>query len=335
MFIPRRVIFEKRALDYELGTSIFEEFKDKKVEIMYSSNGRIIGIPGTTPSEMYFEGKNTLVVGVRKNLNFATCKPSANYQLPIVSGCSGMCEYCYLNTQMGKKPYVKIYVNIDEILSRSQEYIDERKPNITVFEGAATSDPVPVEYYSRALKNSIEFFGKSELGKFRFVTKFTDIDTILGLSHNGNTTIRFSINTDRVINAYEHKTTNASERITAANKLYNDGYKIGFIIAPVFLYEGWEEEYGNLIKLIASKFPKGNIKFEVISHRFTKRAKENIINIFNKTTLPMEEEKRKFKFGQFGYGKYIYKNEDMDLMKKFFRIKLVQYFGEENINYII
>lgn len=335
MFIPRRVIFEKRALDYELGNSILEEFKDKKVELMYSNNGRIIGIPGNTPSEMYFEGKNTLVVGVRKNLNFATCKPSANYQLPIVSGCMGMCEYCYLNTQMGKKPYVKIYVNIDEILLRSQEYIDERKPNITIFEGAATSDPVPVEYYSRALKKSIEFFGKSELGKFRFVTKFTDIDTILGLSHNGNTTIRFSINTDRVINAYEHKTTAVSERITAANKLYNDGYKIGFIIAPVFLYKGWEEEYESLIELIASKFPKGNITFEVISHRFTKRAKENIINIFSKTTLPMEEEKRKFKFGQFGYGKYIYTNEEIDIMKKIFRTKLTQYFEEKNINYII
>ncbi len=335
MFMPKRIIFEEHALNYDLGNSIFEEFKEKNIEILFSKNGRIAGIPGKNPSEMYFEGKNTLVVGVRKNLNFATCKPSAHYQLPIVSGCMGMCEYCYLNTQMGKKPYVKIYVNIDEILQRAQEYIDERKPEITIFEGAATSDPVPVEYYSRTLKNSIEFFGKNEFGKFRFVTKFTDIDTILGLSHNGNTTIRFSINTERIINAYEHKTTALIERITAAKRLYIDGYKIGFIIAPVFLYEGWEEEYESLIYLIASKFPKGNITFEVISHRFTKRAKENIINIFNKTTLPMKEEKRKFKFGQFGYGKYIYTDEQMKFMKIFFKTKISQYFGEKSINYII
>lgn len=335
MFNPKRVIFEEQALDYELGNSILEELKEEKLEILYSKNGRITGIPGNTPSEMYFEGKNTLVVGVRKNLNFATCKPSAHYQLPIVSGCMGMCEYCYLNTQMGKKPYVKIYVNIDEILQRAQEYIDERKPNITIFEGAATSDPIPVEYYSRALKRAIEFFGKNELGKFRFVTKFTDIDTLLGLKHNGNTTIRFSINTDRVINAYEHKTTAVIERITAANKLYNDGYKIGFIIAPVFLYQGWEDEYEGLIKILASKFNRGNVAFEVISHRFTKRAKENIINVFSKTTLPMEEDKRKFKFGQFGYGKYVYTNEQMKLMKEFFKTKLLEYFEEKDINYII
>ncbi|WP_026883938.1 spore photoproduct lyase [Clostridium akagii] len=335
MFNPRRVIFEERALNYELGNSILEEFKDKKLEILYSKNGRITGIPGKTNSEMYFEGKSTLVVGVRKNLNFATCKPSAHYQLPIASGCNGMCEYCYLNTQMGKKPYVKIYVNIDEILQRTQEYIDERKPNITIFEGAATSDPIPVEYYSRSLKNSIEFFGNNELGRFRFVTKFTDIDTILGLRHNGNTTVRFSINTDRIINAYEHNTTAVIERITAAKKLYIDGYKIGFIIAPVFLYEGWEEEYGSLINLIALKFPRGNITFEVISHRFTKRAKENIINIFSKTTLPMDEEARKFKFGQFGYGKYIYPDEKMKLLKNFFKSKLLEKFEENSINYII
>jgi len=40
----------------------------------------------------------------------------------------------------------------------------------TIFEGAATSDPVPVEPYTGALAETIRFFASQEHGKFRFVT---------------------------------------------------------------------------------------------------------------------------------------------------------------------
>lgn len=44
----------------------------------------------------------------------------------------GMCEYCYLNTQMGKRPYTKVYVNTEEILNKAEKYSRERLPEITV-----------------------------------------------------------------------------------------------------------------------------------------------------------------------------------------------------------
>jgi len=52
--------------------------------IQYSKSGRIVGIPDKSPKEMYLQGKNTLVVGIRKISNFQSCKPSAHYQLPLV-----------------------------------------------------------------------------------------------------------------------------------------------------------------------------------------------------------------------------------------------------------
>lgn len=335
MFEPKRVIFEDEALNFKLGKDLYELFSSKAVEILYSKNGRITGIPGSTASEKYIEGKSTLVVGLRKQLKFESCKPSAHYQLPLVSGCMGMCEYCYLNTQMGKKPYVKIHVNLDDILNKALEYTETRKPDITIFEGAATSDPIPVEPYSGALKKAIEFFGKEEYTQFRFVTKYTDVDSLLNLEHQGRTTIRFSINTDYVIQKFEHRTPLLNERIQASYKIAKSGYQLGFIIAPVFLYDNWKKDYMELILNLSKMFMNTPLKFEVISHRFTKRAKENILSIYPKSLLPMEEEIRKFKFGQFGYGKYIYKDDELKELKEFFQINLSKYFGENSINYII
>ncbi|MFT8314479.1 MAG: spore photoproduct lyase [Clostridium sp.] len=335
MFQPKRVIFEKVALEYKTGRDMLEYFKDKDIQLIYSKSGRVTQIPGDTASKMYFEGKNTLVVGVRKSYKFQSCKPSAHYQLPLVSGCMGMCEYCYLNTQMGKKPYIKVYVNIDEILNNADKYIEDRLPDTTIFEGAATSDPIPVEPYTGNLGKSISHFGKSNNGYFRFVTKFTDVDDILNLNHNGRTTIRFSVNTNKIIKQFEHGTPKVEDRIKAAMKVLNAGYNLGFIIAPVFLYPNWEDEYKVIIDKIGNSFINSNISFEIISHRFTKRAKENILTVYPKTILPMEEEIRKFKYGQFGYGKYLYKDEEINYMKRFFKENIEKYFHESSINYII
>ncbi|WYG16101.1 spore photoproduct lyase family protein [Clostridioides difficile] len=159
MFNPKRIIFEKGTLDTDVGKKIYNKFRDNKdVEIINISSNRIKEhIPGENLYEQYRSGKQTMVVGIRKSLKFQTCKPSANYQLPLVSGCMGRCEYCYLNTQLGDKPFIRVFVNVDEILEQTKKYIEDRKPQVTIFEGAATSDPVPVEPYTNSLKKTIEF----------------------------------------------------------------------------------------------------------------------------------------------------------------------------------
>lgn len=338
-FDPKRVLFEEDSLNYEMGERLYEHFKGTDVETsILKSHNRVTGIPGKTPQEAYFEGKNTLVVGVRKTLDFQSCKPSAHYQLPLVTGCAGKCEYCYLNTQLGKKPYIRVYVNVDEVLEKAQKYIDERKPEVTFFEASATSDPIPVEPYTGSLLKTINFFGKQEYGRLRFVTKFTDVDTILNAEHNGNTTVRFSINSENVIRRYEHSTPGLDERVDAAFKIADADYHLGFIIAPVIMYDDWERDYEDMLIKLSKKldrYGEKKIHFEVISHRFTARAKSTIQDIFPKTTLPMQEEERKFKFGQFGYGKYVYNPEELTAMHESFKTIIQRLFNNPEIDYMI
>ena len=340
MFIPKRVIFEKDSLETEVGKNIYNKIKNNpNIEIINASSNKIKShIPGDNLFEQYKSGKQTLVVGKRKSLKFQTCKPSANYQLPLVSGCMGRCEYCYLNTQLGDKPFVRVFTNIDDVLKRAKEYIEERLPQVTIFEGAATSDPIPLEPYTNALKKTIEFIGKEEKGRFRFVTKYNDVDTLLDAHHNNHTEIRFSINTPTVINTYEHYTASIDKRIEAAVKVANAGYKIGFIIAPIFIYDNWQKEYKDLIENIKSKLPSEfneQIIFEVISHRYTTKAKNRILEIFPETTLPMNDEDRKFKYGQFGYGKYIYSKDQLAEIKEFFIFNIKEIFPNSIIKYVI
>lgn len=340
MFVPKRIIFEKDSLDYDVSKSVLIEFKDKAdIEIIkLTSNKLKQHIPGEDLFSQYREGKGTLVIGTKKSLKFQSCKPSAHYQLPLVSGCMGECEYCYLNTNLGDKPFVKVYANIDDIFKQAQKYIDERLPDITIFEGSATSDPIPVEPYTNSLRKTIMFFGNNKNARFRFVTKYNDIDSLLNLEHNGHTEIRFSINTSSVIDTYEHFTASRDKRIEASIKVARAGYPVGFLIAPIFIYPNWKEEYHDLLLELSSKLPKDlefPITFEIISHRYTTIAKTRILQVFPKSMLPMDDEKRKFKYGQFGYGKYIYQKENLDEIKQFFIKDIEQLFNNKEIKYII
>ncbi|UNC93355.1 spore photoproduct lyase [Candidatus Contubernalis alkaliaceticus] len=339
LFYPERVIFEEKALSYPLGDELYKKFKHANIPLEILSSMRVTNLPGKTPAEKYRRAKKIVAVTVKKSLSFSSCKPSAHYQLPLATSCPGRCEYCYLQTTLGRQPYIRVYVNIDEILEAAQKYIHKRLPEITLFEASATSDPLSLEPWTQSLFKTIEFFGRQEHGLLRFVTKFNAVDTLLTAKHNNRTHVRFSLNTHHIIKTHERGTPSLEHRLEAAAKIASAGYPLGFILAPIFVYSGWEKDYEILLKNIRTNIspPKGNmdLTFELITHRFTKKAKNIILERFPQSLLEMEEEKRQFKWGQFGYGKYLYKKEDLEQLKEFFQKKISELFPEASIEYFI
>lgn len=336
LFRPERVFFEREALSYPLGKKLYGLFRGEGVEVGFTgSHNRVTGIPGRSRREKFFRAKRTLVVGVRKSRELETCRPSAHYQLPLATGCPGICEYCYLHTNLGRNPYIRVYVNQEDILMMAQDHIKKRLPASTVFEGAATADPLPVEPYSGALAGAISFFAGQEHGGFRFVTKFTGVESLLSLDHKGKTRFRFSVNSPRVIGEYEHATPRLEARLEAAARVAAAGYPLGFMIAPIIPEGEWEDEYGALLERLEAFRDHPGLSFELITHRFTARAKGAIQDLFPATGLPLDEKKRSFKWGQFGYGKYLYPKDLLKKIESFFREGIKERFPTAAIEYFV
>ncbi|WP_141334003.1 MULTISPECIES: spore photoproduct lyase [unclassified Paenibacillus] len=337
VFVPELVYFEPDALEYPKGQRIHEWATREGLPIrMTTSHNRITNLPGDSELEKYRIAKRTLVVGIRKTLKFDTSKPSAEYAIPVATGCMAHCHYCYLQTTLGAKPYIRVYVNTDDILAQAQTYIEERAPEITRFEAACTSDPVGLEHISGSLKEYIEFMGKQPLGRLRFVTKFHHVEPLLDAKHNGHTRFRFSVNADYVIKNFEPATSSFHERIAAASKVARAGYPLGFIIAPIIWHEGWEEGYAELLHQLKEALPReatSNLTFELIQHRFTKTAKTVIERRYPKTKLEMDEAKRKYKWGRWGQGKYVYPDEQANALREFITERIFTHFPESKIEY--
>lgn len=335
-FSPKRVFFEEDALNYPLGLKLHRRFSDEGVAVInISSHNRVTGIPGDNPQQAFREGKQTLVVGVKRDLRFESCKPSADFEFSLATGCPGGCQYCYLQTHLGKKPYIRVYVNIDEILDKISETIAKNAPKITTFEAASTSDPLSVEHLTGSLARAIEYFGGQELGRMRVVTKFANVDSLLDLNHRKHTRFRFSLNAADMIGQYEQNTATAAERIEAALKIARAGYPIGFIVAPLFIYQGYQAGYGILFRQLAEKFKNipADLHFELITHRFTQSAKKIIMDRFPGTSLDLDETTRRRKFGKYGLVKYIYPEDAYTALRENILQTIRHFFPAAHIEY--
>lgn len=336
-FRPQLVYVEPRALEYPLAKELVAKFENLGTEIRETtSHNQIRNLPGDNHFQKYRTAKSTLVIGVRKTLKFDTSKPSAEYAIPLATGCMGHCHYCYLQTTMGSKPYIRTYVNVDEIFESAEKYMEERAPEVTRFEASCTSDIVGVDHLTHTLKRAIEYFGESKHGKLRFVTKFAHVDHLLDAKHQGKTRFRFSINDDYVIKYFEPGTSRLNERIEAAVKVAEADYPLGFIIAPIYLHEGWKEGYKEMFEKLEATLPsfaKKDLTIEMIQHRFTKPAKRVIQQNYPMTKLELDEEKRKWKWGKYGIGKYVYTDEEQEDIKDTLGQYIDTYLPEAKLEY--
>jgi len=285
-----------------------------------------------TPLELFEKAKNTLVVGVKKTLNFKSCQPSADYRVVTSTSCPAKCEYCYLATNLGSAVYVRVYVNLEEILEAIKKHIKKNDKEITTFEASSSSDPVAVEHITGALKRMVQFFAKREDAKLRVATKFDNVDSLLNLEHNENIKFRFSINSSYVIKTFENFTPSLTLRLQAANKLQKAGYPVGFMIAPIIAHDGWKDAYKEMLDRVVKicfQSIEDDLTFELIMFRFSTRSKNLIEARYPDTELKLDKEKSKHK----GFGKYVYQDEVADELKRFITEQIEIKFPNAKIDY--
>lgn len=330
-FIPDKAFIDPRALNYDVGKIAISHLQELNVPIEKS---RKVVIEGKNPLENYSKAKKTIYLTVNKQKKLRPCKPSADYQFSLSSSCPGHCEYCYLQTTQGEKPFMKVFVNIDEILDVISDYIN-KSSGITTFECGSITDPVALEYLTENLKKCIEFFSHSDNGRLRVITKYDNIDSFLNINHNNHTKFRFSINTRYVINNFEHNTSSFEDRIKASKKIAFSNYPLGFIIAPIMIYDNWKDEYEELILRLKEELKDYNnpITFELIQHRFTSTAKELILTRFPKTKLDLNEKNRQLKWGPYGKFKYVYPKEKSNELKEYISKLIYDNFKNSTIEY--
>jgi spore photoproduct lyase len=333
-FIPLRVYYEEAVKEYEQGKELLERYGKMDIPLIPIAAHHKIEELKQRPNKEFTKMKKYLVLGTRKTINLAPNDKSADFIVPFTSsGCTAACLYCYLVCNFNTNSYLRIFMNRDDMINKVKKMI-AKVGDHKVYELGCNSDMVLENTITGNLRWAIEEFGKLDNATATFATKFDAVDDLLNAKHNGHTQMRISINPQEVIKRVEIGTSSLRERITAANKMFEAGYKIGLNIAPIILEEGWEENYENMFKevreLLHPKL-KQQLFIEVIFMTYglpnfyiNTESMPNAVNLLDKDKMRPK-----------GPGKYTYRNEFRNPAEEIIRSYIEEYLPEAVISYIV
>jgi spore photoproduct lyase len=333
-FIPLRVYYEEEVKKYEQGKDILDRYEKLNIPLISIEAHHKIEALRHLPNKEYTKMKKYLILGIRKTIKLTCNDKSADYIVPFTSsGCTATCLYCYLVCHFNTNSYLRIYMNRDEIMNKVKKTIvkiGEHK----VYELGSNSDMVLENTITGNLRWAIEEFGKLENATATFSTKFDAVDDLLTANHNGHTQMRISINPQEIITKVEFGTSSLKERIIAANKMFEAGYKVGLNVAPIILEEGWQVMYDDMFKEVKETLSyklKNQLFIEVI---FMTYGSPNFF--INTESMPKAVNLLdKVKMRPKGPGKLTYRNEYRNPAEKVIREYIQKYLPEATISYIV
>jgi spore photoproduct lyase len=327
-------------LDELFGQQIYERVSAMDLPIEVLKNNRLTGIRGESERETYQLAKQTMAVVTAPPSAFKLqpIPPSADFQFHLAEGCPAHCQYCYLAGSLQGPPVVRVFANLPAILENTTHFEKPGKP--TSFEASCYTDPLSLEHLTGSLSACIRHFGSRQDGHLRWVTKYSQVDSLLGLPHNGHTRCRLSLNAEVIAKRLEGGTSSVIARLEALRKLAlplslgGGNYPVGVVLAPIMPIPDWELHYTDLLNRIEQALDFDcNLTFELISHRFTPGSKDVLLEWYPNTSLDMDESNRAVKYNKFGGQKYVYTTDTMKILRRFFESEIARRFPKASVLY--
>ena len=327
-----RIYYEKEVLTYEQGKELLSIYKDiPQIEIKSHNN---IEELRKYENKDFAKLKRYLILGIRKTHKYVENHKVSDYLVPYTSsGCIAMCMYCYLVCHYNKCAYLRIFVNRDEMLNKLiKKALSSTKDE--VYEIGSNSDLILENLITHNLEWTIEKFAKFNKGYITFPTKFSNVDDILNLKHNGRVIVRMSVNPEYIIKNVEFLTADLKNRVKAINKLIDANYKVGIIIAPGIMVEDYRNLYKELIIYLKENLNKkaiNSVFFEVIFMTYSYVHDKINTEAFPKAIKLYNKDKMRAR----GRYKYMYKENILEDGKQYIASLLKEYFPKNEIKYIV
>jgi spore photoproduct lyase len=276
-FYPKNIFVEKKALYSTLTKSFRKNFPNAKFSEIgllkeYLKANRNFTI------ETYNKRRDTIFITYENYDFFKKCPCTKNavgcgYNIFNLSfGCLFECTYCYLQ-EYTNSPGIIFPANINRFFDA---FGSHKKPGMRLGTGEF-SDSLMLDHITGYSIEIIDFFKKHPDIKFEFKTKSVNIENLLKARHAGNIVVAWTFNPQKIIDENEFYTPALSERIKAAKKCVEAGYKISCHFDPVIYFNGWQKAYEKVMELLFSSIRPADIAWLSIGTlRFNPRVKQII-----------------------------------------------------------
>ena len=272
-FYPRKVFIEKPVISSDLAVRFkglfpkarFEEIESFKAYRLQGHGLASYGQSHRAKNRNFGAGdynkRQETVFIVRENYDFfkkcpcTKCAADCGYHIfNLGFGCIYECVYCYLQ-EYTNTPGIILPANIGDFFNAFNGY---KREGMRIGSGEFT-DSLALDRWTGYSFELIDFFKQHPQVTFEFKTKSIEIDNLLKTKPAGNIVVSWSLNPQAVIDENEFFSSTLEERLAAAKRCVEAGYKVGFHFDPVIYFSGWQSEYAQLIEALFARIEPKDI----------------------------------------------------------------------------
>jgi len=172
------------------------------------------------------------------------------FVINFASNCPMDCSYCYLQDYLAHNPALKVFSNVEDLLEEAHKLFSRQRRFFFRVGTGEITDSLALDPYIGFSEQIVPFFAEQPNAFLELKTKSDCVENLLHLDPKEKVVVSWSMNPQRVIDQEEHLTASFEERLLAAYRCQQAGYKLGFHLDPIIEYSGWEEDYREMVERI-------------------------------------------------------------------------------------
>jgi spore photoproduct lyase len=210
--------------------------------------------------DMFAEGKKHLFLCRNRGLFFKTCPGTSGYRccdyriLNVGMNCPMDCVYCILQAYLNK-PWISHFINVEDMFRELDHVLSSDPKKMLRIGTGEFTDSLALDGLTQLSMKLIDYVSQQQQIFLELKTKSACITNLEGLQHDGRVMISWSLNAPIIMQKEELRTATLKQRLAAARKCAEWGYKIGFHFDPIIAHQGWKEGYSKTIELLFSAVP--------------------------------------------------------------------------------
>ena len=236
--------------------------------VSFVADGRIAALPPTGVADSFAAGKRRMVIMRRRSPFLMACPAgSAKFAccgylvLTLASNCPMDCSYCFLQEYVADNPGFQVYANYEDAFTEIDTLSASAPGRHFRIGTGELADSLAMDSLTGLSIELVNFFAARENLTLEFKTKTDEIENLLTIDPRGGVLVSWTLSPRRVFEACEHRTASPSERITAARRVLDAGYRVAFHLDPMIAYPGAERDYIELMDELFSTIPPAKTSF--------------------------------------------------------------------------
>lgn len=158
------------------------------------------------------------------------------------TNCPLDCSYCILQAYINT-PVTTVHANVAEMMDDVEARIAQQPRRLFRIGTGDLGDSLALDPLGGATRTLVPRFARLPNAILELKTKSSEVEQLIGLDHGGRTFVSWSLNTPEVITREEHRCASLEERLEAARRVVDDGYRVAFHFDPMVVHPGWEMGY--------------------------------------------------------------------------------------------